>query len=67
MNDLGHDAQPQQSVALPDAAEVPRSNGNGIRGQSPTAGEEENHNQSPCLKMIRTLKFAHVGLQKVLG
>jgi len=67
MNDLGHDAQPQQSVALPDAAEVPRSNGNGIGGQAPTAGGEENHSQSPCPKMIRTLKFVHVGSQKVLG
>ena len=49
MNDLGHDAQPQHSVALPEAAEVPRSNGNGIGGQAPTAGGEENHIQSPCL------------------
>ncbi len=38
MDDLGHDAQPQQAMALPEAAEVPGSDGNGIGGQAPSLG-----------------------------
>ena len=38
MDDLGHDAQPQQAMALPEAAEVPGSDGNGIGGQAPEPG-----------------------------
>jgi hypothetical protein len=34
MDNLGHDAQPQQALALPEAAEVPGSDGNGIGGQA---------------------------------
>ena len=38
MDDLGHDAQPQQALALPEAAEVPGSDGNGIGGQASEPG-----------------------------
>ena len=61
MDALGHDAQPQQAMALPEAAEVPGSDGNVIGGQAPTAGWEASRGQSACLWMIRTLKSAEAG------
>ena len=67
MDDLGHDAQPQQAMAPPEAAEVPGSDGNGIGGQASEPGREAIRSGLPCHWMIRTLKYAQAGIQKVPG
>ena len=43
MDDLGPDAQPQQAMAPPEAAEVPASDGNGIGDLVPLPGREAIH------------------------